>query len=68
MGLLNVLPNADYLRDILLLALISATVATLLSIRFYLRITAGRCFTEVNAYSFSSYLLPLAPQRPPVTS
>nr|XP_014101274.2 retinol dehydrogenase 14 [Bactrocera oleae] len=46
MGLLNVLPSADYLRDILLLALFSAIVATLLSIRFYLRITAGRCFTE----------------------
>ncbi|XP_053947384.1 retinol dehydrogenase 14 isoform X1 [Anastrepha ludens] len=48
MGLLSVLPSADYLRDILLLALFSAIIATLLSIRFYLRITAGRCFTETK--------------------
>ncbi|CAD6992282.1 unnamed protein product [Ceratitis capitata] len=48
MGFLNVLPSADYFRDILVLALISGIVATLLSVRFYLRITAGRCFTETK--------------------
>ncbi|XP_004534305.1 retinol dehydrogenase 14 isoform X1 [Ceratitis capitata] len=48
MGFLNVLPSADYFRDILVLALVSGIVATLLSVRFYLRITAGRCFTETK--------------------
>ncbi|XP_067632830.1 retinol dehydrogenase 14 isoform X1 [Eurosta solidaginis] len=48
MDLFSLLPSADYLRDILLLALFSAIVATFLSIRFYLRITAGRCFTETK--------------------
>lgn len=42
------LPSEHYVRDILLITLTAALAATLLSIRFYLRITAGRCFTEVN--------------------
>lgn len=42
------LPSEHYVRDILLITLSAAFAATLLSIRFYLRITAGRCFTEVN--------------------
>lgn len=42
------LPTEHYVRDIFLLTLLAAIVATLMSIRFYLRITAGRCFTEVT--------------------
>lgn len=42
------LPSEHYVRDIFLITLSAAIAATLLSIRFYLRITAGRCFTEVN--------------------
>ncbi|KAM7360399.1 retinol dehydrogenase 14 isoform 1-T1 [Cochliomyia hominivorax] len=49
MGLiLGWLTSDFYLRDICIIAFISAIVATLLSLRFYLRITAGRCFTETN--------------------
>jgi len=44
----NFLPTEHYVRDIFLMTLLAAIVATLMSIRFYLRITAGRCFTEVT--------------------
>ncbi|XP_017040210.1 retinol dehydrogenase 14 isoform X1 [Drosophila ficusphila] len=42
------LPTEHYLRDILIMTLLAAIVATLMSIRFYLRITSGRCFTETK--------------------
>ena len=47
MGVLGFLSMEFYMRDIFIMAVLSAIVATLLSLRFYLRITAGRCFTEV---------------------
>lgn len=42
------LSTEHYVRDIFLMTSVAAIVATLMSIRFYLRITAGRCFTEVT--------------------
>lgn len=51
------LPSEHYVRDILLITLSAAFAATLLSIRFYLRITAGRCFTEVNQTQTQTHAL-----------
>ncbi|EDW54650.1 GM18707 [Drosophila sechellia] len=42
------LSTEHYMRDIFLMTSVAAIVATLMSIRFYLRITAGRCFTETK--------------------
>lgn len=45
---LGLFPSDHYLNDVIIIAVISAIVATLFSFRFYLRITSGRCFNEVT--------------------
>lgn len=56
MGLLGYLSMEFFMRDFLVMLVLSAIVATLLSLRFYLRITAGRCYTEVIFNKFSSLI------------